>query len=255
MGLENSPIRSQQTKEGANLNATIPLAPDSYATDRRPVAPLWHTVGLLLFLALITYGGVRTHGTTATAAPATNLVRLYLTVIAGEWMLVLYVWRGIRRRGVTLRELIGGNLSVVSAFGRNLAIAVLFWFVCEGSARAMHLLLGTSDTANVTAMLPRTSVQIVVWCLVSCTAGFCEEVLYRGYLQRQFAAWTGSASSAIAIQAAIFGASHGYQGTKQMIIISVLGALYGILAHWRRTLLPGMAAHAWSDIYGGWLHP
>jgi membrane protease YdiL (CAAX protease family) len=196
-----------------------------------------------------------TYGTTAKVGPATNLVQLYLIVIAGEWALVFYVWRGIRRSGVTLRELIGGNWSDARAFGRNFAIAVLFWFVWEGSARAMHLLLGPSDTANVTAMLPRNSLQIVLWCLVSCTAGFCEEVLYRGYLQHQFAAWTGGAPAAIAIQAVIFGASHGYQGTKQMVIISVLGALYGILANWRRTLVPGMAAHVWSDIYGGWLHP
>jgi uncharacterized protein len=237
------------------MNSTIPLAPDGYATKGRPVAPLWHTVGLMLFLALITYGGVRTHGTTTKAGPATNLVQLYMTVMAGEWMLVFYVWRGIRRRGLTLCQLIGGNWSGVSAFGRNIVIAVLFWLVWEGTARAMHLLLGPSETGNVTAMLPRSSVQILVWCLVSCTAGFCEEVLYRGYLQQQFAAWTGSAPAAIAIQAVIFGASHGYQGTKQMVIISVLGALYGILARWRRTLVPGMAAHAWSDIYGGWLHP
>ena len=237
------------------MNATIPLAPASGATDRRPVASLWHTIGLLLILALITYGGVRTHGTATKAGPATNLVQLYLTVMAGEWMLVLYVSRGIRRKGVTLRQLIGGNRSDMSAFGRTFAIAVLFWFVWEGSARAMHLLLGHSNTANVSAMLPQNSVQIVLWCMVSCTAGFCEEVLYRGYLQRQFAAWTGSAPAAITTQAVIFGASHGYQGTKQIVIISVLGALYGILAHWRRTLAPGMIAHAWSDIYDGWLHP
>jgi membrane protease YdiL (CAAX protease family) len=80
--------------------------------------------------------------------------------------------------------------------------------------------------------------------------------LRRPWRQPFFApSWTGSASSAIAIQAVIFGASHGYQGTKQMIVISVLGALYGSLAHKRRTLVPGIAAHAWSDIYGGWLHP
>ena len=237
------------------MNATLPLAPDRCATNRRPVASHWHTVGLLLILALITFGGVRTHGTTTKAAPDTNLVQLYLTVIAGEWALVFYVWRGIRRRGVTLRELIGWNGSNLNAFWRIVTTAVVFWFVWEGSARAMHFLLGSSNPANVTAMLPRNSFQIVLWCLVSGTAGFSEEVLYRGYLQRQFGAWIGSAPAAIATQAVIFGASHGYQGMKQMAIISVLGALYGILAHWRRTLVPGMIAHAWSDIYGGWLHP
>ena len=128
------------------MNATIPLAPDIHSNNRRPVAPLWHRVGLLLILALITYGGVRTHGTTAKVGPATNLVQLYLIVIAGEWALVFYIWRGFRRSGVTLRELIGGNWSDAREFGRNFVIAVLFWFVGEGSARALHLLLGPSST-------------------------------------------------------------------------------------------------------------
>lgn len=237
------------------MSTSTPFSSRMHATDYRPVAPTWHTLGLLLFLALIIYGGVRTHGTTTNAAPATKLVQLYLTVMAGEWALVFYIWRGIRRRGMTLRELLGGRWTDVRSIGRTAVVAVIFWFVWEGCARAMHLLLGSSNTANVTAMLPHSSVQIALWCMVSCTAGFCEEVLYRGYLQRQFAAWTGSAAAAIAIQAIVFGASHGYQGTKQVVIISVLGALYGILAQWRRTLVPGIAAHIWSDIYGGWLHP
>ena len=234
------------------MNAAIARVPSITSMNHPAVAPLWHTVGLLLILALITYGAVRTHGTTTKAAPATNLVQLYLTVMAGEWALMFYVWRGIRRKGLTLREMIGGTWSGARAFGRMLATAVVFWFVWEGSARAMHLLLGSGNTANVAAMLPRSSVQIAVWCMVSCTAGFCEEVIYRGYLQRQFVAWTGSAAAAIAIQAVIFGASHGYQGTRQMVIISLLGALYGILAHRRRSLVPGIIAHAWSDIYSGW---
>ncbi len=57
------------------------------------------------------------------------------------------------------------------------------------------------------------------------------------------------------MQAVVFGASHAYQGAKPVAIITVLGILYGVLAWWRRSLLPGIAAHAWSDIDGGWLHP
>jgi membrane protease YdiL (CAAX protease family) len=237
------------------MSANVPLAPGVNASSRRPVAAVGHTVGLLLILALITVAGMRSHGTATTAGPAPNLVRFYLSVMAGEWALVFYVWRGIRRRGLAWRELIGGNWTDGRSWARTAVTAVAFWFVWEGTARAMHLLLGPSNTANVAAMLPHTPVQVALWCMVSCTAGFCEEVAYRGYLQRQFAAWTGSVPAAIALQAVIFGTSHGYQGTKQVVIISVLGALYGILAHWRRTLLPGIAAHAWSDIYGGWLHP
>jgi hypothetical protein len=33
--------------------------------------------------------------------------------------------------------------------------------------------------------------------------------------------------------------------------ITTLGALYGSLAPWRKSLRPGMMAHAWSDILNG----
>ena len=231
------------------------LAPAASQPSCRPVASRRHTFGLLAILGLITYAGIRSHGPSTGAAVPPHLLKLYAGVMLGEWVLVFYVWSGIRRTGLSLRDLIGCGWRGWSAFFRGVLIAVLFWFLWEGSARLLHMLLGPSDTANVNAMLPRSLLEIVVWCLLSCTAGFCEELVYRGYLQRQFAAWTRNAAAAIAMQALIFGISHGYQGLKQVAIISVLGALYGILAHWRRTLLPGMAAHAWSDIYGGWLHP
>ncbi len=36
-----------------------------------------------------------------------------------------------------------------------------------------------------------------------------------------------------------------------MITITVYGALFGLLAWWRRSLRPGMIAHAWTDIFSG----
>jgi membrane protease YdiL (CAAX protease family) len=83
------------------------------------------------------------------------------------------------------------------------------------------------------------------------SAGFCEEVVFRGYLQRQFQALWGNTALAITAQAVIFGISHGYQGLRNVVVITVFGALFGILAHWRRSLAPGIAAHAWTDIVAG----
>ena len=237
--------------------STAMLGPtqDSKTTTSAAVASERHTFGLLAIIALITYAGIRSHGPSSGPAAPQHLLGLYTGVMLGEWALVIYVWRGIRRKGLALSDLMGFRRRGWTSFFRGLLITVVFWFVWEGSARLLHLLLGSGDIANVRAMLPGTAPEIIAWCVLSCTAGFCEELVYRGYLQRQFAAWTGNMASAITLQAAVFGISHGYQGLKQVLIITVLGALYGILAHWRRNLLPGMAAHAWSDIYGGWLHP
>ena len=35
---------------------------------------------------------------------------------------------------------------------------------------------------------------------------------------------------------------------QQVITITLLGLLYGILAQWRKSLRPGIISHAWSDI-------
>jgi membrane protease YdiL (CAAX protease family) len=55
------------------------------------------------------------------------------------------------------------------------------------------------------------------------------------------------------LQAAVFVFAHTYQGWKQVIVIFVLGILYGVLAASRRNLGANMMAHAWSDIFEGWL--
>jgi membrane protease YdiL (CAAX protease family) len=55
----------------------------------------------------------------------------------------------------------------------------------------------------------------------------------------------------ICISAIIFGAAHGYQGTGMMIAIAFYGALFGLLAHFRKSLRPGMMAHAIQDTYSG----
>jgi len=40
---------------------------------------------------------------------------------------------------------------------------------------------------------------------------------------------------------------------RNMMLITVLGGIYGLMAHWRRSLKPGMIAHAWTDIFSGLL--
>ena len=100
-------------------------------------------------------------------------------------------------------------------------------------------------------LVPGTTLELVVWCLLSTTAGICEEIIFRGYLQRQFGAITRSTMAAICLSAVVFGASHGYEGGPRMVLIGVFGLMFGLLAWWRRSLRPGMMAHAWHDALSG----
>jgi hypothetical protein len=170
--------------------------------------------------------------------------------MALDWALFLYTWVFVRKGGTRLRDLVGGSWSPKS-IALDVAIALPFWIVWEWTARVMHGLLGPSTARTVDILLPRTSLEMAVWIAVSVTAGFCEEAVFRGYLQRQFHALTGNAAIAVLAQAALFGIAHGYQGIKNALVITVLGLLYGLLALGRGNLRPGMIAHAWSDLYAG----
>ena len=58
---------------------------------------------------------------------------------------------------------------------------------------------------------------------------------------------------ALFLQAAVFGIAHGYQGLRNCVAIAIYGALFTLLALWRKSLRPGMIAHAWTDIAAGLL--
>jgi membrane protease YdiL (CAAX protease family) len=232
---------------------TNPLEQPTPQSGPRRIAPLWHTLGLLALLLAVSAGFFRMQSADPAdpnigGGPHGN-IPLYLAIIGAEWCLVLYIWLGGRCEGaVPLRELIGGRWAGLRAVMADFGVAAGFWAVWTLAAIGMNLLLRPSHAATAGFLNPRGAAEVTLWVAMSMTAGFCEEVVYRGYVQRQALALTGSAALAVGVQAVLFGAGHWYQGRKQVILITGLGLLFGILARWRRSLRPGMISHAWSDI-------
>ena len=177
---------------------------------------------------------------------------VYVLTILWEWSLVAYIAWGAKRHGFSLRELIGGKWNDLKDFLKDVAIAAGFWlialFVLFCTAVALH---ATKAGQNIRLLLPQNQLEMFLWILTSITAGICEEIIFRGYFQRQFGAWTGSMPAGVLLSAAVFGAGHIYQGWRSAIIIVVYGLLFGILAEMRKSLRPGMMTHAWHDGFAG----
>jgi membrane protease YdiL (CAAX protease family) len=182
-----------------------------------------------------------------------NVLFFYLPTLALEWGLVATVRGAVNDKGFSLSEITGGRWRNWKDIVLDVAICVPFVFIWELTARLMHRLLGPDQATSVVGLLPQSALEVVLWIVVSISAGICEEIVFRGYFQKQFAAYTKSLIAGVLLQAVVFGLGHSYQGLKQVMIIAVLGVLYGTLAAWRRNLRANMIAHAWTDIWNGWL--
>lgn len=216
------------------------------------LAPWWHTAILVIVLLTVSINGTRA------SQPVVGEHKLgqYLWTMGLEWSLVAYIWIGIRKR-VSLGELVGGRWAKPEDFFLDVVYAAVFWvaamFVLGVAAKLMHLdQVGKIESMRkqISFLAPGTNLELAVWFGLSWTAGFCEEIIFRGYLQRQLAIG-GSALTGIVLSAMVFGASHGYEGPARMFLIAIYGLMFGLLAWRRKSLRPGMIAHAWHDSLSG----
>jgi membrane protease YdiL (CAAX protease family) len=227
------------------------LAQEHLPAPRASIASAGHTAFLLLVIAgwsaLGYFGAARMRASSNPHRAAT-----YVLTILWEWAVVGYIAWGLRRRGSSLRELIGGRWNSGKAFLKDLGLAAGFWVlavvVLFFTAIAIH---AAKPAAGVRFMLPQNQLEIFLWILTSLTAGICEEIIFRGYFQKQFCAWTGNVPAGVLLSATVFGAGHIYQSGKSAVVIGVYGVLFGILAEMRKSLRPGMLTHAWHDGFAG----
>ena len=229
----------------------------SSKTDAKPVASTRHFFVFLGIVATVTLAGFAAQHRSVPggglAETHEQVIPIYLSVTILNWLLVFFVWRGIRRQGNTFHSLIQGRWASLRDVYRDLSLAAVFWGLLLGVAWGLDHLLSQGQAESLELLLPRSTVEVGVWILTSISAGFCEEFVFRGYVQRQLLSWSGSIPISVLGQSFLFGMMHAYQGWMLAFRIVVLGVLFGALAAWRRTLRVGMIAHAWQDVWAGWL--
>lgn len=186
----------------------------------------------------------------------------YRRAIIGQWLFALTalaIWaRYARPWSLLLRPPpIGWRLAIGLCVVLG-ALGLLFlqlWSVARLSAQ--RRLAARPKLGNVAFLLPHTAREERWFIALSMTAGFCEELLYRGYLPWFFSPWFGRVG-AMGVIVLAFGISHAYQGKKGAIRATLAGAVMAAIVLISGSLIPAMIAHAVIDIGGGtvgyWLH-
>jgi len=191
-------------------------------------------------------------------------VWLYRRILVLEWGLVALVagvvllapsvsWRQV---GLRLPDHPPNAAAVV-------LVVLVLGFLLLATRAVRRSVRRTPDTAtltaaaprSITALVPRTPVERRWFGLVAVTAGFCEELLYRGFLLAVIVAVVPGLPDAVlvALGGAIFGLAHLYQGAGGVIATSVLGVILTFLYVGTGTVLLPMLVHAAIDLRILWL--
>jgi hypothetical protein len=260
--------------EAAEIEFTQPAEPVTPAS----IAPAWHTVVLVVVIVAASI-----HSAWRFSSTQREIDRLATYGMAAVMDVLLLAWIGfgLRLKKIPLRSLLGACPFNFRSILRDMSYAAVFWFAALmvlgslGSAWSRTEALFThqapavhapksaqealaSDPGKLQALrtlariAPVSGCEIVAWMLLCLLVGFTEEVVFRGYLQRQFTGWArGSVPCGIAASAMIFGSGHIYEGARGVCLIAVFGALFSLLALYRQSLRAGMMAHAWHDLIAG----
>jgi membrane protease YdiL (CAAX protease family) len=241
-------IRLLTDEDDAMASGTIMAAAD---TPRQPIAPWWHTLLVLAPIAIGSVASAYQHGLPNANLPGiSHRLSSYFTVLVEEWFGVFLIWLALRRRGLSVGDLVSGRWQTPRAFFRDLGLAIGFMVVVVPLVGVAAYLLGANNNTALANIPPKTVFELAVFLALTASAGFAEELVFRGYLTHQFGAWTGSRAIAVVLQGIVFGLAHGFYG-KAMLAIMLQGWLLGLLAYWRKSLRPGMLAHWLQDSIGG----
>ena len=184
-------------------------------------------------------------------------VSAYRRGVFGEWaftIAALAIWIAFGRPWSSMRlglphgwRLGVGVLLVLAAVG---LVVLPLWSLARLAVQ--RRIAARPKLAKVAFILPHTAREEGWFLALSVTAGFCEELLYRGYLPWFFAPWLGSVG-AMALVVVLFGIGHAYQGRSGAVRATLAGAFMAALVLVTDSLIPAMIVHALIDIGSGTL--
>jgi hypothetical protein len=279
-GLRSSTIPSRgfvETTEIESPPPTRPVAPAALVA----IAPPWHTAVLVASIVAFTIHGASRF---SVAHAEVNRLATDSLTAAMEALLLAWVLFGLRLKKIPPCALLGSCALSLHSIAEDLSFAAVFWMISlmvlgtlsmawsraesaqahrpattyaagEAGKAGQSLANDSSKLESLRALkqlAPANGREIAAWILLCMLVGFTEEIVFRGYLQRQFIGWArGSVGWGVLASAVVFGSAHAYEGARGMVLITVFGVLFSLLALYRRSLRAGIFAHAWHDLIAG----
>lgn len=219
--------------------------------------PVDHILILLLFVVQPIYGAfeARSYKAQAKAGQPFNRVRFYRQTALLEWIFLAALFAAWFTFGRPIVDL-GFATAGGTGFWGGAALLILLtgillntWRIAKRTndadkAKQVELL------GEVVQYLPHTIRELHNFFGVSITAGFVEEIVYRGfvlwYLAHVMPLWV-----AVAVSSVAFGLAHSYQGANGALRTGLIGLAFGIFYVVTGSIWLPIIAHVLLDVLQG----
>ena len=180
--------------------------------------------------------------------------RLWTRAVVTQWLLtglVLAVWLAVRRSPITLGLALRPTPGLAGVLVGLTTIVTLVSRQRGALATDESLRARVRDRlAAVERLMPHSAAEFPRFAVLACTAGVCEEFLFRGFLLWYAAHWMPFTLACIA-QAIVFGVCHAYQGPRGVLLTTLAGAFFTGVLLVAGSIWPAMLIHALMDLHAG----
>jgi uncharacterized protein len=187
-------------------------------------------------------------------ASSGDRTRVYVYLIVYQWALVACIagpWIVEKRPWSVL--LLGRPNPWGFAVGLLLAAAYVglaIWQRTKVFTSPRFMAAARRQLRSVEPMVPHTAAEWRLWPAAALTAGFCEEILFRGFLTAVVASFAGLAI-AVVVSVVAFGFFHAYYGPKGILKTGIFGLVMSLIALLAHSLIPVILIHAAADYISG----
>ncbi len=218
--------------------------------------PLDHAlVAFILFvLPLRAWWGMRAlHAASEEALPALRR-RLWARALIMQWTitaLIAWVWWSEHRSPVSMSLVLRPTMGLVGVLVGLVTIVSLVLRQRSRIVNEPELQASVrQQLASVARLMPHSNAEFAGFAALAVTAGVCEEVMFRGFLTWYLAHFLPLPAAA-ALQIAIFGLAHLYQGRAGIVKTGLVGAFFTAIVAVSGSLFPAMLIHALMDLHAG----